>query len=87
VILDGDDPVEVGAGGEAEGASDDVDTGRIERDASLYNTFVILELASAPTKSTDASGLWYDVEEGRYTEEPATGFGFFEQHSVPSVLA
>jgi hypothetical protein len=87
VILDGDDPVEAGAGGEAEGASDDVDTGRIERDASLYNTFATSELASAPTKSTDASGPWYDVEEGRYTEEPATGLGSSEQHSVPSAPA
>jgi hypothetical protein len=87
VILDGDDPVEAGAGGEAEGASDDVDTGRIERDASLYNTFATSELASAPIKSTDASGPWYDVEEGRYTEEPVTGFGSSEQHSVPSAPA
>jgi len=48
VILDNDDPVEISAGDEAEDASGNVDTGRIERDASLYNTFAILELVSEP---------------------------------------
>jgi hypothetical protein len=75
VILDNDDPDEAGATGEAEGASGNVDTRRIERDASLHNTVATLELALAPTKSTDASGPWYDVKESRYTEEPATGLG------------
>jgi hypothetical protein len=75
VILDNNDPDEAGARGEAKGAFGNVDTGRIKRDASLHDTFATSELASAPTKSTDASGLWYDVEEGRYTEEPATGLG------------
>jgi hypothetical protein len=49
VILDNDDdPDEAGAGDEAEGASSDVDTGSIERDASLHNTFATSELASEP---------------------------------------
>jgi len=72
---------------EAEGASGDVDTGRIERDASLHDTFATSELALAPTESTDASGPWYDVEEGRYTEEPAPGLGSSEPHGVPSAPA
>jgi hypothetical protein len=58
---------------EAKGASGNVDTGRIKRDTSLHNTFATSELALAPTESTNASGPWYDVEEGRYTEEPAPG--------------
>jgi hypothetical protein len=60
VILDNDDDDldEADAGGEAEGASSDVDTGRLERDASLRNNFLSLELASAPTESIDTSGPW-----------------------------
>jgi len=86
VILDDDDSDEAGAGDdEAEGASGDVDTGRIERDASLQNTETS-ELASAPTKSIDISGPWYDVEEGCY-EELAPGLGSSEQHGVPSAPA
>jgi hypothetical protein len=46
VILDNDDLVEAGARDEAEGASGDVDTGCIEQDTSLYNTFATSELAS-----------------------------------------
>jgi hypothetical protein len=88
VILDNDDDLdEADARDEAEGASSDVDTRRIERDASLHNTFATSELASAPTESIDASGLWYDVKEGRYIEEPAPGLGSCEQHSVPSAPA
>jgi hypothetical protein len=88
VILDNDDdPDEAGAGGQAEGASGAVDTGRIELDASLHNTFPTLELVSAPTESIDTSGSWYDVEEGRYIEEPAPGLGSHEQHSLPSAPA
>ena len=73
MILDNDDLDEAGAGDEAEGASGDVDTGRIERDASPHNTFATSELASAPTESIDASGPWYDVEEGCYIEEAKPG--------------
>jgi hypothetical protein len=85
VILDNDDdPDEAGAGGQAEGASGEVNTGRIKRDASLYNTFPTSELASVPTESIDASGPWYDVKEGRYIEELTPGLGSYEQYSVPS---
>jgi len=87
VILVNDDSDEAGAGDdEAEAASGDVNTGRIERDASLQNSFATSELASAPTKSIDISGPWYDVEESCY-EEPAPGPGSSEQHGVPSAPA
>jgi hypothetical protein len=82
VILDNDDDPD-----EAEGNSGEVDSGRIELDASLHNTFQTSELALAPTESIDASGPWYDVEEGRYIEEPAPGLGSYEQQSVPSAPA
>lgn len=39
---------EASAGDKAEGASGDVDTRNIKRDASLYNTFATLELPSEP---------------------------------------
>jgi hypothetical protein len=84
VILDNDDSHEASAGdNEAEGASGDVNAGRFEQDASLQNTFATSELASAPTKSTDVSSLWYDPEEGCY-EELAPGLGSSEPHGVPS---
>ena len=70
VIL-GDDDLDEAVGGEAEGASSDVDAGLIEWDASLHDTFTTSEFASAPTVSIDASGLSYD--EGRSIEEPAPG--------------
>jgi hypothetical protein len=81
MILDDDDSDEASARDEAEGVSGDVDTGRIARDASLHHTFATLELALAPTKSIDTSGLWYDVV------EPAPGLGSCEQHGVPSAPA
>jgi hypothetical protein len=88
VILDNnDDPDKAGAGDEAEGAFGDVDTERTKQDASLHNTFLTLELALAPTKSINASGPCYDVEKGRYIEEPALGLGSHERHDVPSTPA
>ena len=69
---------------EAKGASGDVDTGRIKRDTSLYNTFVTSELALALIESTNISGPWYDIKEGRYTKELAPGLGSSEPYSVPS---
>jgi len=88
VILDNDDDLDkAGTGGQAEGASGEVDTGHIELDASLHNTFSTSELASAPTESIDTSGPWYDVEEGRYIDEPAPGPGSREQYGVPSAPA
>ncbi|PVH67366.1 hypothetical protein DL98DRAFT_600594 [Cadophora sp. DSE1049] len=68
VLLDDDDADNTGAGNEAEGAFGDIDTGRIERDASLH-IFATLELAPTPTESIDASGLWYDVGEACYVDE------------------
>ena len=70
MILNDDESDEACAGDKAEGAIVDVDTGHIGRDASLYNTFATSELASGPAKSNDTSGLWYDVEGGRYIEWP-----------------
>ncbi|KAF8847684.1 hypothetical protein BDZ45DRAFT_754641 [Acephala macrosclerotiorum] len=87
VILDDNDSNEAGAVDEAEGTSGDVDAVRIERDASPHNTFATSELASGPTKSIDASGPWYDVEEGCYIKEPAPGLGPCEQQRVPSAPA
>jgi hypothetical protein len=87
VILDDDDDSdEAGAGDKAEGASRDVSTGRGERDASPQNTFAISELAFGLIESVDTSGPWYDIEEGRYIEEPVPGPGPREQQGVPSAL-
>ena len=69
MILD-DESDEAGTGDKAKGDFNDVDNRRIERDASPHNTFATSELASGPTKSIDASGLWYDVEGGRYIKWP-----------------
>jgi hypothetical protein len=50
VILDNDDDLDKArAGDQAEGASSEVDTGRIELDASLHNSLLTSELTSAPT--------------------------------------
>jgi hypothetical protein len=56
MILDDDDSDKACAGDEAECATGDVDTGRVERDASPHNTLVTSELALEPVKSIDASG-------------------------------
>lgn len=84
MILDSDD--DLGAGFQAESASGEADTGRIDLDASLHNTFATSELALVPTESIDVSGPWYDVKEGRYIEELAQRLGSHE-HSVPSTPA
>jgi hypothetical protein len=74
VILDNDNDLDkVGARGQAEGASSEVDTRCIKLDASLHNTILTLELALALTESINTSGLWYDVKEGRYIDELALG--------------
>lgn len=58
MILDIDDDLdEADAEDEAEGASSNIDTRRLERDASLYDTFTTSELASTLIKSIDISGL------------------------------
>jgi hypothetical protein len=41
----------------AKGAINNVNTRRVKRDASPYNTFVTLKLALEPGKSNNASGL------------------------------
>jgi hypothetical protein len=61
---------------EAKGASEDVDTRRIEQDARLYDTFATSKPALAPTESVDASGPW-----------SAPGLGPCEQHGASSALA
>jgi hypothetical protein len=55
VILDNGDSDDAGARDEAEGASGDIDTGCIEPDASLFDTFAISELASEPHGMPSAS--------------------------------
>jgi hypothetical protein len=88
VILDIDDDLdEADAEDEAEGASSDFDTGRLERNASVHDIFATSELASAPIESVDASGPWYDVEEGNYIDEPARGLKPREQRSIPPAPA
>lgn len=86
MILDNDDSDVADTSDEAEGASGDVNTGRIVRIASPHVTFAASELASAPTKSINASALWYNVKEGCYIE-PAPGPGSREQRGVPSAPA
>jgi hypothetical protein len=56
MILDNDESDEAYTGDKAEGAIIDIDTRRIRRNASLYNTFVTSELASGPAKSINTSG-------------------------------
>jgi hypothetical protein len=57
MILDDDDSDKAYAGDKAKGAISDIDTGRIKRDASPYNTLITLELELEPGKSINASGL------------------------------
>jgi hypothetical protein len=55
---------------EAEDGASDIEVGNTERDASPQSTLEASDLVSGPTKSIDTSGPWYDVEEGRYIDEP-----------------
>jgi hypothetical protein len=48
VILNSNDPIKAGVRDEAKDAFGNVNTRRIKRDMSLYNTFTTLELASKP---------------------------------------
>ena len=86
MILDNDDADNTGAGNEAQGAFGDINTGRIKQDASPY-IFATSELAPTLTESIDISGLWYDVEEAYYVDEPAPEPRPREQIGVPSTLA
>ena len=65
---------------DTEGATDDAHNGRVARDRSPYETLVTSELALEPI---DKSSLWYDVEDGCYTDEPAPGLGPCEPKGVP----
>lgn len=84
MILD-DNLDEAGARDEAEGAFSDVDTERIDPDASLHNTFATSELASVPTKFMNASSP--DIEKGYYIRKLALRLESCEQHAVPSASA
>ena len=55
MTLDNNDSDNAGAGDKAEGASGDIDTGCIEQDASLYDTFTISGLTSKPHGMPPAS--------------------------------
>jgi hypothetical protein len=58
VILNNDDDLnKADTRDKAEGASSNIDTRRIKRDISLYDTFATLELALAPTESIDTPSL------------------------------
>ncbi|KAH8591194.1 hypothetical protein B0O99DRAFT_690798 [Bisporella sp. PMI_857] len=77
MILD-DDSDEASTENEAENGAGDIETRRTGRDTSPYST---------PGSSELASGPWYDIEEGRYIDEPAPKLGSCEQQSVPSAFA
>ena len=81
----GDDDLDETVRGRAEGASSDINAGLINWDASLHDTFITSELASAPTESINTFSLWCD--EGRSIEEPAPGLRPQEQHSRSSAPA
>jgi hypothetical protein len=61
VILDNDSD-EVSAGDEAQGASADVDTGRIQQVEGVHNTSATSELALAPTESIDVPARGMTLE-------------------------
>jgi hypothetical protein len=70
VILDNNDNIDkVNIKNKAKGASSDVDSKHIKRDASLYNPFITLKLALAPIELIDISSLLYDAKEDRYIKE------------------
>jgi len=74
---------ELNTRGVAEGASSDVDTGHAKRNTIRHSTFLTSELASASTKSIDASG---PIEKDG-VEKPALELGPCNQHSVTSTPA
>jgi hypothetical protein len=78
---------EAGTKDKAKDAAGNIKTGHIKRDTSLHNTLGTSELASGPTKSIDTSGLWYNVEEDCYIDEPALRLGPCEQRDVPFAQA
>jgi hypothetical protein len=52
-----------------------------------HNASAISELALGLTEPIGASVPWYDIEEGRYIEEPTPGPGPCERQGVPSAPA
>ncbi|KAL5328830.1 hypothetical protein ACEPPN_002338 [Leptodophora sp. 'Broadleaf-Isolate-01'] len=86
VILNDNNADNAAAGNEVEGASGDIDTGHIGRNASPH-IIASSELAPTPTASINTSSPWYDVEETYYVNEPAPGPRPHEQHDVPATLA
>jgi hypothetical protein len=83
MILDDDESY---TGSDTDGATDDVHNGRVARDKSPHETLVISELALELVKPIDKCGLWYDVEDGCYIDEPAPGLGPCESKGVPPAL-
>ncbi|KAG9228688.1 hypothetical protein BJ875DRAFT_229008 [Amylocarpus encephaloides] len=65
-----DELEEEGLENEAEDSASDIETWHTERDASPQSTLKTSDLVSRPTKSVDTSGPWFDVEEGRFIDEP-----------------
>lgn len=53
----------------------------IGRDTCLRTTFATLQLTSG--QSIDASGPWYDAEEGCYIDEPTSRLGSCERQCTP----
>jgi hypothetical protein len=60
---------------ETKGAIGDVGIRRVKRDAIPHITLVTLEFALGSGKSIDASGPWYNVEDGCYIDGPAPRLG------------
>jgi hypothetical protein len=83
MVLDYDESDKADAGDKTEGASSEVDTELIQRDASSYNTPTISEVASRTVKSIGASGPWWDVEDGRWINDPTPSTGSVEQQAAP----
>jgi hypothetical protein len=82
MILDNDDLDKACARDKAKGAISDINTRRVERDMSPYNTLVTSELALEPIKSINTSCLWDNAKDGCYINGPTPGLGSCQ--GVPS---
>jgi hypothetical protein len=76
VILTDDESDEESTDDEAEGAPSTIETVRVSSGAT-----------SGRVKPPDASGAWYDIEEGRFVEEPVSSLPSCEQESTTSAIA
>lgn len=79
MIVDDDESDDAGVRDKAEGASGDVDIGRVRQDASPHNTLTTSELACESAESIDTSGPWWDVEDRCWICEPDLRLASCEQ--------